>query len=265
MLSKERQYYVTASQCHRVMAGFETELQGMSAEKPERLDVLEWIEENKITPKVGELKEVDIIATGAEIKEVWSYYKSQIKVFSDGMESVAREIAMSQFIDERDEGYTSQDMERGNLQEGEAAAELGKFLGIEFTDTEEGQQFHTKGSLGVTPDGVEITDDFAYESCAELKNPKDKTHMKYLSMLSSEADMLKVQPEYYWQAQCGLYVTGAKTYHWMSYHKGFKEAYRKVYIPIKPNPQHIAMLVERADRVLERVPFIVEEIKAKYG
>lgn len=263
MLSEDRQYYVTASQCHRVMASFETELEGRSAEKPERLDVLGWINDNKVLPKAGDLKAVDIVASGAEIKEAWTYYKSKIQVFSEGMESIATEIAMSQFINERDVNYNSKDMERGNLQEGEAVLKLGELLGIDFVDTEENQKFHTKETLGVTPDGIELGG-LSYKSCAELKNPKDTTHMKYLSTLKSVDDMLKVCPEYYWQAQCGLYVTGAETYHWMSYHKGFKEGYQMVYIPIKPNPEHIDMLVERSIRVSERVPVIIESIKERY-
>lgn len=264
MLDKDRQYFVTASQCHRVMAGFETELMGRELKRPARGDVLAWIEENNTKPKVGDLKKLDIVATGAEIDECYKYHRSQVKVFSDGMESVAREIAMSCFIKQRDEGFKSKDMERGNAQEGEAIKNLEAITGVKFEATEEGQKFLTLDCLGVTPDGVEL-DGFNYKSCAEVKNPKDTTHMKYLSELRSAEDILRVVPEYYWQAQCGLHVTGAETYHWASYHSGFDEKYQLVYLPVKPNPLHIEMLVERSERVLARVPEIIKSITEAYG
>ena len=264
MLNDDRKYYVTASQAHRVMAGFESELAGREILEPETPDLLSWIDENGIKPKVTPLKDIGIIATGKEIEAAWKYLQAQTVVFSDGMESVAREIAMTSFIRQRDEGFKSKDMERGNNQEGEAVAALSAKTGVEFTATEENQQFLTLGNLGVTPDGVEL-DGFEYKSCAEVKNPKDTTHMKYLSEIRDTESFLSVVPEYYWQAQTGLHVTGADVYHWASFHNGYDGKYQLVYLPIKPNKKHIEMLVERADRVLARVPEIVESIKANYG
>lgn len=267
MLNPERKHYLTASQAHIAMAGFETELAGRSMPKPDIDDgalatTLSWIRGHSAKPKVGELKAIGINLSGAQINEIYSYHRSQIKVFSDGMETAALQIAMSKFILERDEGYKSPDMERGNIQEGEAINALSELTGIEFDSTGIGQQFLTKGDLGVTPDGIEYSG-FDIVSCAEAKNPKDTTHMRYLFNLKDQDDLLRVCPEYYWQAQSGLYVTGAKIYHWVSYHNGFIPECRLVYIPVTPNQEHIDMLVLRAARIMGRVPMIIDDIKER--
>jgi len=150
-------------------------------------------------------------------------------------------------------------MERGNEQEGEAVSELTKHTGVKFTAIEDDQKFFTKGNLGVTPDGVEYSG-FNIESCAEVKNPKDTTHMKYLHLLKNAASLLDIVPIYYWQAQCGLSVTGAKIYHWASYHNKFIEGYRLVYIPVERNDEHIEMLKIRSDRVVKRACEIKDDL-----
>jgi len=263
MLNPDRKDYVTASQSHRVMSGFETELAGKSAVKPEYEDVDKVLSVIKETgkPKVGELKALGITASGAEIEAAYKYHRSQIKVFSDGMWSVAREIAMSKFIDHRDEHIKTQDMERGNIQEGEAVAYLEGLTGVKFSNTEDQQSFMTRNSLGVTPDGLQM-DGFNVVSCAEVKNPKDTTHMKYLHLIHNQDDLLEVVPEYYWQCQTGLYVTECEKYHWLSYHKEFTKMgdYRGVYVCVEPVQEDIDMLVERSERVLAAVPGIVESI-----
>ena len=252
MLNKDRERFVTASQASRVMAGFELELAGRNMEKPDvDAEMFEYISKANTKPLVGDLKKIGISATGAEVNAAWSYVRATTLVFSDGMESVAREIAMTYFIESRDESYKSLDMERGQEQEGEAINALVNHAGINFTAIDDGQKFLTNGNLGATPDGVEY-DGFEIRSCAEVKNPKDTTHMKYLLMVHDEKTLLNVEPSYYWQAQCGLHVTGAKTYHWASYHNGFIENCRLVYVSIQRNDEHIDMLIERSERVMKR-------------
>ena len=262
MLNEDRKHFVTASQAHRVMAGFETELAGKDAKRPEFdsfQSVRDWIDNNGRKPKVGELKEAGIKATGAEIEEAYRYIRSQVKVFSDGMFTVACEIAMMNFITKRDEGVKTLDMERGNIQEGEAIELLKEVTGICFTNTEDNQTFLSKGNIGVTPDGIEY-DGFDIKSCAEVKNPKDITHMKYLVQVHDQDDLLKYKPEYYWQAQAGLYVTDAKAYHWMSYHNQFIEPLNYRHIMITPVQEHIDMLVERSERVIAKAKEIEKEL-----
>ena len=260
MLNKDRQRFVTASQAYRVMAGFELELSGQTMPVPD-IDTnhLDYIKQFKSKPKVGELKTAGVDLSGAQINEAWVYLKAITPVFSEGMESVAREIAMADFIESRDEGYKSEDMERGQEQEGEAINALTNHTGINFTAIEDGQKFLTNGNLGVTPDGVEY-DGFNIKSCAEVKNPKDTTHIKYLYFIHDDKSLLSTQPLYYWQAQCGLFVTGAKIYHWASYHNNFIESCRLVYVPVVRNDEHIAMLITRADRVIKRADVIKAEI-----
>ena len=179
------------------------------------------------------------------------------------METAALNIAMSEFLQERDEGYKSKDMERGNLQEGEAIKALSNHTGISFDNIEDDQVFLTKGVLGATPDGLQY-DGFDIKSCAEVKNPKDTTHMRYLSGIRTQDDLLKICPDYYWQAQCGLAVTNAETYHWASYHNGYIDSCKLVYVAVKPNMKHISMLKIRAERIMLRVPEIIESIKNNF-
>lgn len=264
MLNEERKYYVTASQAHRVMAGFETELRGKDAVKPEfeSFEQIEsWITDNDKKPLVGDLKASGIKATGKDIDSAWKYIQSQKKVFSDGMFTVACEIAMSEFIEERDPGIKTMDMERGNIQEGEAIEALKFVTGINFTNTGGEQTFLSSEHLGVTPDGIEYNG-FDIVSCAEVKNPKDTTHMKYLVLIHDQNDILKHIPEYYWQAQTGLYVTGAKFYHWMTYHNKFIDGYKYRHVVIEPVQKHIEILAERSERVVNKAAEISRELKA---
>lgn len=266
-LNNDRKFFVTASACHQVMAGFETELAGRNAVKPEFEGddlLLESMVNSGVKKLVSEYKDLGIKVSGAQIADMWKYIQSQKKPFTDGMQTTALQVAMAEFIDLRDESYKSLDMERGNVQEGEAVLALAEETGVDFTHTSHEQIFLTDGDLGVTADGVEYGDNFGIRSCAEVKCPLDKTHMKYLALIGNQADLLKVMPNYYWQAQCGLAVTGADTYHWASYHNGFKEGYNLVYVPIKPNLEHINMLRTRAARVMEQVPLIIKDIKTRF-
>jgi hypothetical protein len=262
MLNPDRKHFVTASQAYRVMADFKLELAGQTMQAPDiENSALDYFKKLAFKPKVGELKKTGIELSGAQINEAWTYLNAITPVFSTGMESVAREIAMNDFVESRDESYKSEDMEHGNDCEGEAVIALSKHTGIEFTAIEDGQQFLTKGNLGVTPDGTEY-DGFNIKSCAEVKCPLDKNHMKYLYLIHDQESLLKVMPLYYWQAQCGLAVTGAETYHWASYHNNFIESCRLVYVPITRNEEHIDMLIKRADRVIKRAEVIKAEILA---
>lgn len=260
MLNDDRKHFVTASQAYRVMAGFEKELSGENAEKPSFYGfdtVSQLISDRGKKPRVGDFKEKGLTVTGSDIDAAWKYLKSREKQFTDGMFSVALELAMAEFIEHRDEGIKTLDMERGNIQEFEAILALEFITGIEFANIGENQSFLSQGCIGVTPDGIEYNG-FNINSCAEVKNPKDTTHMRYLVTINSQDDMLKNKPEYYWQAQAGLYVTDAHTYHWMSYHNQFADGLKSKYIAITPVADHIEILVERSERVVEKAKHIAE-------
>ena len=236
MLNPDRKYFVTGSIAHRVMAGFETELAGRNMVEPTGF----------------------VLANGKEIQACWDYYQATKPIFSDGMESVAREIAMGEFIDER-ENYVSDDMENGNLYEIEAVQKLSNLVNKDFSNVGDKQLFFSKGNIGVTPDGI-YYDGFDIDECAEVKCPKDTTHMRYLVGIKSGLTLLQIEPKYYWQAQVGLYVTGANIYNWGSYHRNFIDPYNMIYLKIKPNIDHINLLVDRSEKVIERAKEIVKLI-----
>lgn len=258
MLNPDRAKFVTGSIAWRVMAGFETELAGRNMVEPEGFRHLADYMEKNGKPLVGDLEKAGILTTGKKINECWAYYQATKPVFSEGMESVAREIAMGDFITER-ENYVSDDMENGNQYEGEAVQKLIEKTGIYFSNTGDDQLFFSKGNLGVTPDGV-YYDGFDISACAEVKCPKDTTHMKYLVGAKMGLSLLQIEPKYYWQAQTGLYVTGAKVYHWESYHPNFIGPFNLVYCRVEPNQEHINLLISRAEKVIERAAQIKDTI-----
>ena len=259
MLDNDRKRFVTASQAHRVMAGFEAELAGRKMEEPPLFDAIsKFMQKEK--PLVGDLKKAGIMASGKEIQSCWDYYKATKPVFSEGMESVAREIAMGEFISDRD-NYVSDDMENGNLYEAEAVLNLSNIVTKNFSNTGDRQLFFSKGNIGATPDGV-FYEGFDISECAEVKCPKDTTHMRYLVGFKSGLTLLQIEPKYYWQAQAGLYVTGAKAYNWASYHRNFIEPYKMIYQKIEPDHEHIEILIERSEKVLTRAKDIIELINA---
>lgn len=72
--------------------------------------------------------------------------------------------------------------------------------------------------LAGSPDGVILTEDGeAVEAVIEIKCPLPKTHVKYFARIKNSDDLKKVKPEYYWQVQNNMFVTGAQYCYFISY------------------------------------------------
>ena len=270
MLSEDRQYYVTGSQAHRVMAEHEKELSAGDftlSDFPEREQLISFVgdfyKSKGSCPLVRDAKAAEIVVSGAQIKEVYAYLESLKPVFTKGMESYAREIVKHQLVSEREENYSGRDTERGNEQEHLAVAALESKLGYEFDFTGDEQEFFHLDYLGLTPDGAHYDDTFMVDQGLEVKCPKQDIHMKNLCTLKNQDDLLAEYPEYYWQCMTGLAVTTASVWHFGTFNKDYKTErgdFRLVHIPIYPVKSHIDLLLKRSEAVVKRSKQILEEI-----
>lgn len=272
MLSDDRQNYVTASQAHRVMGGFEKELVkktplkkplilGISTKVLNSKKFHEWLSKQAKKPLVGECKTAGFKVMGKDIDECWNYLESikpTPKIFTIGMETYALELSKIPFVESViTNDFKSSDMERGNEQEYLAIAALEKHLNIKFDHTNEDQEFFKNTIMGCTPDGVNYNEIFMPEIGGEVKCPNQDIHQFNLLHMKCQDDLLKHYPVYYWQTQVGLEVTGAKCWYWASFNESFKEGYQLVVVKITPNKDHIDLLNKRVKRVIDRA----EEIK----
>lgn len=260
MLDERRKNYVTASQAHRVMAGFKVEMDNAGMVKPEVNDpgLMAYIEKNGKC-LVGDAKAAGIVATGAEIAAMHKYVQSLIPIISDGMITVAREIAISEFIKERPEQFESDAMAMGNELEVDAVAMLSARVGSKIDNTGDNQAFFHTYYLSATPDGV-IYDDFTVKELAEVKCLQIPSHSKFLHLMKNQDDLLEHAPEYFWQCMAQLEVTGADMVHFQTYCPYFQDDYSLVYVPVYPNRPYMDMLNTRAERVLSIVPEIRQQI-----
>lgn len=149
-------------------------------------------------------------------------------------------------IDET-EKFVSIDMQWGIDHELEAIALFEDRTGLQVDRTGDGQQLITLGDhIGCTPDGL-IGD----HSGLEIKCPKSKTHLQY-SLVNSTEDLKSCMPEYYWQIQGSLYITGRKHWHFVSYDPRFYEFRHKLkMLYIKRNEQDIEFLASRLNQAIE--------------
>ena len=260
MLDNRRKNYVTASQAHRVMAGFRVELENANMKKPEGVDpgLFEFIREHGKC-LVGQVKSAGIVASGAEIAEMAKYVKSLEPVVTEGMITVARGIAISEFIKCRPEQFESKAMEMGNDLEVQAVSILETRIKSKIDNTGDTQAFFHTDYLSATPDGV-IYDGFDVVELAEVKCLQIEAHSKFLHLLKDQDALLEHAPGYFWQCMTQLEVTGAKRVHFQTYCPYFEDGYNLVYVPVYPNRQYMDILNSRAETVLELVPGIRQQI-----
>ena len=133
-------------------------------------------------------------------------------VTSKGIESktlpkYALELASEMLIIEPEEGYKSEDMQRGNDLEQEAR-ELYEQTAFNAVDE---IAFMDCGDCGYSTDGLVNND-----GIIEIKCPNKTTHTKYLY-----EDRLPV--EYVQQVQGGLMISGRKWCDFISYHPNFND------------------------------------------
>jgi len=261
MLSHERNGLVTGSNAHRVMAGWRDELE-CNKYVFEPFDG--WEIAHKLilggTTAIKDIKpHVDI---NMEKKErILKLIKSQDKTLSDGMYGYAMEIAMNHFVETVEEGYKNEAMVNGEINEMASVAAAERYLGFEFDNTGDDQDFYKLDDIGLTPDGVKYNESFLLECGLEVKSPTQKVHFYNVNNIKTQEDLLKYHPVYYWQCMAGLAVTGVNTWHWFSHNDSFIDKMKLVYVKVEPIEEQIEILLRRAKIVKGLSNDIIEKLK----
>jgi len=260
-LSKERNYLVTGSNAHRIMGGFESQLEDYVFNEFDQWQTAYMLINDRIT---------DIRALKKHIKDITAEKRDRVlklieseKPFemTKGMFSYAIEIAMAYFVTEKESGYQNEAMENGVLNEIDAVLAAQKYLGVEFDLTLDDQEFFKKENIGLTPDGILFNHLLLPSEGLEVKSPTQKVHFFNIKNVKTQKDLLNYYPEYYWQCMTGIAVTGANKWHWASYNESFFDGYQLAYVEVFPVKDHVNLLLERAEMVVKKSLEIVEEIK----
>jgi hypothetical protein len=83
--------------------------------------------------------------------------------------------------------------------------------------------------------------------------------------MTSTEDLKETMPNYYWQIQGSLFVTGRKNWHFVSYDPRFKDAKHKLkMLYIKRNESDIKLLENRLLMAIDYRNALIEKFNANY-
>jgi hypothetical protein len=108
---------------------------------------------------------------------------------------------------------------------------------------------HDELDAGASPDGL-LSDDGGLE----IKCPERSAHLRYLQQ---EAE----PPEYTWQIQGGMWITGRQWWDFASYNPDFPEHLQLLVRRIKRNDEQIKALAAEVERFLEEVEAEAERVR----
>jgi YqaJ-like viral recombinase domain len=150
-----------------------------------------------------------------DIEEVPDTYDTYF--FPDGAKTYATEKAVEMLtMQDMTPTFKSKSMEWGSNTEAEAIEMIYQKYGLVVEKYGDNQEFvKCNKDVGCTPDGL-IDDDAGIET----KCPEPTTHIKYLQIQSIE-EFKELKPEYYWQIQGCMYVTGREKWLFVSYDPRF--------------------------------------------
>jgi len=152
------------------------------------------------------------------------------------------EVACAALTGERKSFFRTAAMQWGIDHELEGIAEAEKVLGICFENTGDNQKFIISpcDNYGGTPDGI-----IHGVAGIDVKCPETKTHLRYRGLANAE-DLKAVAPEYYWQIQCLLSLSGVSLWYFCSYDPRLPRAdFRLHLLRVEPNEADIAAMKER--------------------
>lgn len=95
----------------------------------------------------------------------------------------------------------------------------------------------------------------------EIKCPASMAvHAKYLT-IKSQSELKKFKPEYYWQIQMCLLISGYESWDFVSYHPYFTGRERMVAIEIKPDENDQLLLIKEITAANDLIEKYINEIK----
>lgn len=179
--------------------------------------------------------------TGSRVGDLMKSSRKKDEMFGDTAKSYIYQLAaerdMNPAIVEDDElfemylqqvGFSSKAVEWGNLQEENARKLYIEKTGRNMVET--GLCIHPSiPNFGSSPDGYFYGDDWE-KGTLEIKCPNQNTFMKYKVEVTGNAGLLLAKPEYFFQCQSHMMVTGAQ---WCDF---------VVYCPFQSNPIHIVRI-----------------------
>lgn len=153
------------------------------------------------------------------------------------------QLAGEAIIGRQEEGYTNYAMQAGIAREAESRALFELLYGVEVRQV--GLIYRDESrSVLCSPDGL------PGETGLELKNPLLKTHVKYLLAGTLPSD-------YYQQVHGSLWVTGFKSWFFMSYYPGMPP----FILEVKRDETFISKLAKEMDSFLLQLSILVRKIK----
>ena len=172
-----------------------------------------------------------------------------------GGQTYARQKAVELLTECKPDNYVSPAMQWGIDHEHEALDAFIAQTGLAVEACKDGQQFVTLGdSVGGTPDGVIPS----ILSGVEIKCPQSATHLDYLDHVTDASSLKLVAPEYYWQCQGLMMLTGAETWFFVSYDPRFLDDSLRLHIAtIERDEDDIDRLKRRLDLAIEARDAIV--------
>jgi hypothetical protein len=167
---------------------------------------------------------------------------------SAGAKTYATEKAIELLTEPTFDNYVSAAMQWGLDHEAEAVSAWESRTGLPVEDHSHNQIFLPLGdSAGGTPDGL-----IRSESAGiEIKCPNSKTHLEYRAIHDAES-LKSIAPDYCWQIQGLMLITGYERWFFVSYDPRFKNWKHRLHIAsIAVNPTDIDRLVERLDKAIQ--------------
>jgi hypothetical protein len=169
-------------------------------------------------------------------------------VFLDGAITYVTEKVLEIVTTGDKKQLSTQSVDWGSETEIEAVEEFMKAYDVEVYNFGDDQQFIKLGEhVGCTPDGL-----IGKTKGIETKCPDSKTHLSYMETLTIES-FKKDCTKYYWQIQGCMYVTGRKSWYFISYDPRFKNVAKRLFVlEIERNDIDISKLEKRLTEAIKR-------------
>lgn len=129
-------------------------------------------------------------------------------------------------------------------------------LATKLKVTEKGFCQHLKLDAGCSPDGL-IGDNEGIE----IKCPyKPSNHVKHMT-IKNNADLLKVNKQYYYQVLFSMWITGRSKWYFVSYDPRFTGKYRMHIVAIYPDQDVYKLFEQRVTEAINLRNYIINKIQ----
>lgn len=115
--------------------------------------------------------------------------------------------------------------------------------------------------VGISLDSLVVKSDGTPYLTGEYKCPKRDTHMMYIRKIKNGIDLKEYKPEYYWQIQLGILVSGVSFSHFCSYNEYFPYKHRMHIVEVFPNKNDHILLKSKLSQAIEEAHKILSELK----